>query len=315
MAVIRLDTNGTLDQSFGAGGKVKVDFGPYLDAANKVLVQRDGKIILAGSTQTDVASGGGTNVDFALARLNSDGTLDSTFSTGGKATANFGVDDSISDISLDVNGQILAAGSSDSHAALARFLNDSVGITYEIVNDTLIITGTPGDDQIVLGREFDGPVTILGTGFSSGVTQFSKVQINGLGGNDRLDAGLLADVAGLMHGKVYAPVTIDGGAGDDYIVGGPANDSLLGGNGDDTIVSGEGDDTVFAGSGDDVVHGNEGSDYLSGGAGADRIFADDGNDQIYAADGVIDMIDGGGGFDRVNGDQDDVRSGIEGVLA
>lgn len=314
MAVIRLNANGTLDQSFGAGGKVTVDFGPYRDAANKVLVQSDGKIILAGSTQTDIASGGGTNVDFALARLNSDGTPDSTFGTGGKATANFGVNDSIADIALDGNGQILAAGSSDSHTALARFLNDAVGITYEVVNDTLIIIGTPGDDQIILGRDFDGPVTILGTGFNSMTQPFSKVQINGLGGNDRLDAGLLADVAGLMHGKVYAPVTIDGGTGDDFIVGGPANDSLLGGNGDDTIVGGEGDDTVFAGSGDDVIHGNEGNDYLSGGAGADHIFADDGNDQIYASDGAIDTIDGGLGFDRINGDQNDVQTSIEGVL-
>src|SRR6266536_3291285 len=71
---------GALDPSFGTGGQVTTDFGGF-DSAQAVAVQSDGKIVAAGST------GGG---DFALARYNGDGSLDSTFGSGGKVTTDVG---------------------------------------------------------------------------------------------------------------------------------------------------------------------------------------------------------------------------------
>jgi uncharacterized delta-60 repeat protein len=78
--LVRYNPNGSLDTSFGNGGKVVTDFNGETDRAWALLIQDDGKILAAGETNTGPASG----VDFALARYNADGTLDAGFGTAGK---------------------------------------------------------------------------------------------------------------------------------------------------------------------------------------------------------------------------------------
>ena len=72
-----------LDPSFGTGGFNTTDFGND-DRPNAIAIQPDGKIVIAGST-------GGATSDFAIARYNANGTLDTSFGGGtGKATIFFG---------------------------------------------------------------------------------------------------------------------------------------------------------------------------------------------------------------------------------
>jgi uncharacterized delta-60 repeat protein len=73
-AVARYNPNGTLDTTFGSGGIITTEFGPGGSDASSVALQSDGKIVVAG----------GANGDFALARYNSNGTLDAGFGAGGK---------------------------------------------------------------------------------------------------------------------------------------------------------------------------------------------------------------------------------------
>src|SRR6266508_2029957 len=80
--VLRYNSNGTLDNSFGNGGKVTIHIGN--DFAQGMVIQPDGKIVVAGYDGNSVATS-----DFALARLNVDGSLDSTFGIGGKVTTHF----------------------------------------------------------------------------------------------------------------------------------------------------------------------------------------------------------------------------------
>jgi hypothetical protein len=68
--VLRYLTDGTLDTSFGVGGKVITDFNGNYDRAYAVAIQSDGKIVVVGCTN------GGTN-DFALVRYNTDGSATS----------------------------------------------------------------------------------------------------------------------------------------------------------------------------------------------------------------------------------------------
>src|SRR5262249_39493683 len=85
-ALVRYNGNGTIDASFGTGGKVTTAFlsqGFSLAQANSVALQPDGKIVAAGIA----AVGGG--YDFALARYNSNGTLDPSFGTGSLVTTDF----------------------------------------------------------------------------------------------------------------------------------------------------------------------------------------------------------------------------------
>jgi uncharacterized delta-60 repeat protein len=85
MAMVRLNPNGTLDTGFTGDGK-KVFFGNPIGTAtaNDVTIRPSGKILVAGYRYLS-----GTGSDFALARLHSDGTLDSSLSGDGKQTQDF----------------------------------------------------------------------------------------------------------------------------------------------------------------------------------------------------------------------------------
>src|SRR5436305_1162892 len=70
-----------LDPTFGSGGMETLPVSPTTDEANAVAVQPDGKIVVAGSAEvTDAA---GTHAEFAVVRLNADGSLDTGFGSGG----------------------------------------------------------------------------------------------------------------------------------------------------------------------------------------------------------------------------------------
>lgn len=105
-AVVRYNSNGTLDTNFGTGGIVTTDFFGLDDQAGDVLLQPDGKIVVIG-TATTVAGG---NTDFAVARYNSDGKLDTNFGTGGKVTTNIGTFDTGNRGVLQSDGKIIVAG-------------------------------------------------------------------------------------------------------------------------------------------------------------------------------------------------------------
>ena len=126
-ALIRYNSNGALDASFGSGGKVATDFSPDTDTAFAVTVQSNGRIVAAGRGLN------GTTNDFALARYTSNGTLDASFGTGGKLFTPFGsgTDEAYS-AALQPDGKIVAAGrgtvSGAADFAVARYLGDPVAV-------------------------------------------------------------------------------------------------------------------------------------------------------------------------------------------
>ena len=102
----RYNPDGSLDTSFGNGGSLAIDFFGGDDRALAVALQPDGKIVVAGHATTQ--SGG---LDFALARVNSNGTIDTSFGSGGKITDDFhGRDDRIRSILILSDGRIGVAG-------------------------------------------------------------------------------------------------------------------------------------------------------------------------------------------------------------
>src|SRR5262249_6963302 len=80
-AVARYHSDLSLDTSFDGDGMATVGFGGTADNAYALALQADGKIVLAGSSNA-----GSTGNDFAAARFNSNGTLDTGFGTGGLVT-------------------------------------------------------------------------------------------------------------------------------------------------------------------------------------------------------------------------------------
>jgi uncharacterized delta-60 repeat protein len=119
-ALTRLNTNGTLDSSFSGNGKVRTNFSVVSDFANGVVIQQNGKILAAGAAEITEFSG-----LFALARYNTDGTLDTTFSGNGRVTTEFTADQDVAfAVALQAGGKIVAAGGGEVAGAffeLARY--------------------------------------------------------------------------------------------------------------------------------------------------------------------------------------------------
>jgi uncharacterized delta-60 repeat protein len=125
-AMIRLNTNGTLDNGFGNGGKVIAEFGSLASEATSVEIQTDGKIVTVGS----VSPNGFFGFDFGLTRHTTNGSIDTTFGNGGKVITDFNNGNDIGfGVALQPDGKIIIAGStffnSTSDFALARYLTTS----------------------------------------------------------------------------------------------------------------------------------------------------------------------------------------------
>ena len=104
----RYDPNGSLDLTFGSGGKVTTDLGGTQEAAEDVAIQPDGKIVVAGHTGAPYSS---DSSDFVVARYIPNGGLDPTFGVGGVVRTHFaGFSDAALAIALQPDGKIVAAG-------------------------------------------------------------------------------------------------------------------------------------------------------------------------------------------------------------
>lgn len=113
-AVARYNSDGSPDASFGNNGKVFTTINSENCEARKVILQTDGKIIVAGSTLNgQIASYG--NYDFVFVRYNTDGTIDETFGNNGKTVTDFGSPhEEIMSVIVQPDGKILALGGSNS---------------------------------------------------------------------------------------------------------------------------------------------------------------------------------------------------------
>ena len=118
---VRYNDDGTLDPTFGAGGIVTTNILGD-DHARRVLLQDDGKILVAGwSTRRSFLDIGPGPDHFTVVRYHSDGTRDATFGSSGIATVNFPSVDSLG-AALQSDGKIVLAGSSNNDLALARLV-------------------------------------------------------------------------------------------------------------------------------------------------------------------------------------------------
>ena len=133
MAVARFNSDGSLDTTFDSDGRAVVDFNALSDFAYALVRQSNGKLVLGGYA---TVSGQILHWEFAVTRLNSNGSIDTTFGTQGRTTLNFNPasqgDDFIRGMALQADGKIVAAGggrdqpNESTRMALTRFLGDPV---------------------------------------------------------------------------------------------------------------------------------------------------------------------------------------------
>ncbi|QEL20259.1 FG-GAP-like repeat-containing protein [Limnoglobus roseus] len=110
---------GGLDLTFNGTGLADVPFdlaAAKADLGAAIAVQKDGKIVVVGSAQT-----GAADIDFAVARLNPDGTLDTTFGSNGIRAFGFDLGgsniDRATSVAIDSQGRIVVAGYAQTDAA------------------------------------------------------------------------------------------------------------------------------------------------------------------------------------------------------
>jgi Ca2+-binding RTX toxin-like protein len=209
--------------------------------------------------------------------------------------------------------------------------------------DQVFVDGTAAADAITIASGVGGisvsglPADVVLANADAGL---DALTVNGLGGNDTIDA------TDLTAGAVK--LTIDGGAGNDVITGSPGADVILGGLGNDRIIDedfvnfdvydgGDGVDTIdyshiafadgivtinlatgqtvvaggntetianfenVAGSqGGETIIGSSVANVLDGGGGNDTLRGGDGNDTLLGGNGD-DLLDGQAGTDTMSG--------------
>jgi len=217
-AVYRYLSNGSLDISFGGDGKVGIGFGAWqADESADLAIQTDGKIVIAGETFHDF-----TNHNFAIARLNANGTLDNTFSGDGKLVTNMGADDHALSLALQPDGKILLAGySCDPNGqnclfALVRYnTNGSLDTTFNGTGRkrfrVMAVIDSYASDVIV---QPDGKIVVLGWTYDGVASDFALVRLNSDGSFDTTFSGdgkVIVDFGdGQAYGRALALQPLDG---------------------------------------------------------------------------------------------------------
>lgn len=218
-ALARYNSSGTLDGSFGKGGKVIFDFFGSFDQANSAVLQLDGKIIVVGSASYDSAN---RDIGFALARFNTDGSIDLGFGTGGKQITDFfGAGAKANGVVLQPDGKFVVAGTASDSAtrpvatdiALARYNSDgSLDSGFGAGGETAIPFPDSATEQgNALALLPDGKIVVAGTAFKTFATppDFAVVRYNSDGSLDGINT---SDIAGGTDEALAIAIQSDGKA-------------------------------------------------------------------------------------------------------
>ena len=159
----RYNTDGSLDETFAGDGRDVISVSETASRANVVAMQPDGKILIGGSAREAT----GTITDFAIIRLNADGTLDPTFDGDGKITTKFAATTSaVIGIDVQDDGKIVAAGDSSlgggsENIAVARYNVDG-SLDESFDGDGKVITDISRDIAAGVQIQPDGKIVVGG---------------------------------------------------------------------------------------------------------------------------------------------------------
>ena len=157
--LVRYNTDGTLDNSFGNNGILITDLGGH-ESIFDVIVQNDGKILVSG-TAGSVGDG-----DFLIMRYNSDGSFDNTFGSNGVVTYSYTTtsDDGIANITLQNDGKIIVTGNTSWFGIAGVFLRYNSNGTMDSTFGTNGIVTIP-EENYSLGQvrlQNDGKILLSG---------------------------------------------------------------------------------------------------------------------------------------------------------
>jgi uncharacterized delta-60 repeat protein len=227
--VIRLNADGSPDAGFGNNGKVITDFFGREDQAQALVLQPDGKIVVAGWAFN------GNTFDFALARYLSNGNPDPTFDGDGKVTTNFSGNKSRAyALAIQADGKLVAGGNTSaslSDFALVRYNTD--GSLDASFNGGKVIMDIDGKDDGITAIAIQNDGKIVAAGYESnanpavGNIAIARFTITGTPDiNFSTDGKLTTDLGGVADKATDLAIQPDG----NILV------SASGGNGDFMVI-------------------------------------------------------------------------------
>jgi len=173
--LVRYNSDGSLDTSFGTGGKVVTSISSGDDDPFALVLQPDGKLVAGGNAAaTYSASGSPVTGDFALARYNADGSLDTSFGSGGTVITPIGSDANVNGLVVLPSGKLVAGGWAQLGAnyefALARYNADGTLDTTFGNGGTVTVPiagGGTDDEAVTLLVQPDGRLVAAGRSVNS----------------------------------------------------------------------------------------------------------------------------------------------------
>jgi uncharacterized delta-60 repeat protein len=313
--LVRFTSAGVLDTGFDGDGVVTTDFGSY-ETVQAVAIQSGDKIVVAGSADN------GNDLDFALARYNADGSLDTGFDIDGMVTTDFGSSEYGQAVAIQSGDKIVVAGSADNgndfDFALARY-NDDGSLDTGFDGDGMVTTdfGSSETGQAVAIQS--GKIVVAGYGFNGNDDDFALARYDSFGALDgafdsdgrvTIDFGSSSDaargVAIQSGGETVVAGSTSNGSHDDFALARVASNGSL-----DTTFNGDGRVTTdflsSGGTANAVAIQSDGKIVVAG-------FADNGGQNDFAltrfdSNGSLDTAfdsdgklttDFGGGHDQAN---------------
>jgi uncharacterized delta-60 repeat protein len=268
--IARYDTNGSLDGSFGVNGKVTTTIGAGSCSIHSLHISSDGKMIVAGYAYYD------TIAAFALAKYTYDGSLDTSFGTGGIVITSFGENSISSSSAIQEDGKIVLAGYSGFSSgvlpgvnckfALARYNPDgSLDSTFGINGKITTAVRTMDDGALSMGIQSDGKIVLDGYSyFQNGwniLTDIALVRYNingildttfGIWGKVITEVGMSSNAHSLLilnDNKIVVCGSAYNGSKEDIVLVQYNTEGLL-----DTTFGINGIITTSIGSGDDKAN-------------------------------------------------------------
>ena len=330
----RFNTDGTNDLTFSGDGMATVELALNFDEFQTAIELSNNKILLSGGTYNRVDANTWTRSGVpVIARVNADGTLDTSFAENGLFTHNAAATienaEMITAMTVDDSGGIFASGSRTErkftlYALTAGGDPNTAFATNGVVQSTARLNATH------IAIDATGRVYVSGGGANDGlvarVAEIIPVELNDgvlyVRGTDVDDTILVqpqsAKISVSINGEVsefdasaVSALDISGYAGNDTITmslgknatvrPGAGNDSVTTSTGNDRILeesSNSGSDTIRSSDGNDTINAGDGNDRVIAGSGSMVITTANGNDEVTVGDGKM-TIDTGHGDDTI----------------
>lgn len=190
LLIARYNSDGSLDTSFGSGGTVVAPITDSGSAVSTLALQPDGKIVVGGLS--------GNNVSF-IARYNGNGSLDTSFGSGGIVTPAY---NGLTSLALQPDGKIVATGAAYGYLEVERF--NPAGTPDETFGQNATASSSVPGYASAIAVQQDGEIVVAGDGNNSDSLGLVRFDANGLvdssfarGDSDPIGSGAPVDVNAL----------------------------------------------------------------------------------------------------------------------